>query len=58
MPLILATFVTSLHRDAKTRLRVDTELSEELEVNVRMHQGCVQSPFFFSVVVTVFISIA
>ena len=28
---------------AKTRVRVDCELSEELEVNVRMYQGSVLS---------------
>ena len=35
---------------AKTRVRVDFELSEEFEVKVRMHQGSVQSPFFAGVV--------
>ena len=36
-----------------TRLRVDNELSEEIEFKVWMHQGSVLSPFLFAVVVDV-----
>ena len=32
---------------------MDSELSEEFEVNVVMHQGSVLSPFLFAVVVDV-----
>ena len=43
----------SLYEGAKTRVRVDSELSEEFEVKVRMHRGSVLSPFLFAVVVDV-----
>ena len=43
----------SLYDGAKTRVRVDSELSEEFEVKVGMHQGSVLSPFLFVVVVDV-----
>ena len=36
-----------------TRVRVDSELSKEIEVKVGMHQGSVLSPFIFAVVVDV-----
>ena len=36
-----------------TRVRVDSELSEEFVVNVWMHQGSMLSPFLFAVVVNV-----
>ena len=32
---------------------MDSDDSEEFEVNVVMHQGCVQSPFLFAVVIDV-----
>ena len=37
----------SLCEIAKTRVRVDSELSEEFEVTVGMHQGSVLSPLSF-----------
>ena len=43
----------SLYEGAKTRVRVDSELSEEFEVKVGIHQGSVLSPFLFAVVVDV-----
>ena len=43
----------SLYEGAKIRVRVGSELSEEFEVNVGMHQGSVLSPFLFAVVVDV-----
>ena len=45
--------VMSLYEGAKTRVREDSALSEEFEVNVGMHQGSVLSPFLFAVVVDV-----
>ena len=41
----------SLNEGAKTRVKVDSELSEELKVKVGMHQRSVLSPFLFDVVV-------
>ena len=43
----------SLYNGAKTRSRVDFMLSEEFEVNVRMHHGSVLLPFLFALVVNV-----
>ena len=43
----------SLYEGAKTRVIVDSEMSEEFEVKVEMHQGSVQLPFLFAVVVDV-----
>ena len=43
----------SLYEGEKTRVRVDSELTYELEVKVGMHQGSVMSPFLFAVVVDV-----
>ena len=37
----------SLYEEEKTRVRVDFELSDEFEVKVGMHQGCVLSPVVF-----------
>ena len=45
--------VMSLHDGAKTRVRVDSELSKDFEVNVELHQGAMMSPFFAIVVVVV-----
>ena len=50
---VLVRSMMSLYEGAKTRVRVDSELSEEFEVKVWMHQGCVLSPFIFAVVVDV-----
>ena len=52
-PYVLVKPVTSLYEGAKTRVRVDSELSEELEVKVRIHQVNVQSPFLLAVMVYV-----
>ena len=43
----------SLYGGVKTRVRVDSELSEEQKLKVRMHQGSVLSPFIFSLVMDV-----
>ena len=50
-PDAMARSVMCLYEGAKTRVRVNSELSEELEAKVGMHQGCVLSPFLFAVVV-------
>ena len=39
--------MTSLYEGAKTRIRVDSELSAEFKAMVGMHQGSVLSPFRF-----------
>ena len=45
--VVLVGSVMSLYDGASTSVtRVDSVLSEEFEVNVVMHQGSVQSPFF------------
>ena len=43
---------------AKTRARVDSELSEEFEANIWIHQGSVLSFYLFSVVVNVVTELA
>ena len=48
----------SLYKGEKTRVRVDSELSEEFEVKVGMHQGSVLSPFLIAVVVDVVTELA
>ena len=47
-----------VYEGAKTRVRVDHELSEEFEVEVGMHQGSVLSPFCLAVVVDAFTEFA
>ena len=49
IPEALVRSVMSLYEGAKTRVGVDSELSEEFEVKVGMHQGSVLSPFVFAV---------
>ena len=53
IPEVLVRSVRSLYEGAKTRVGVDSELSEEFVVKVGMHQGSVLSPFLFAVVVDV-----
>ena len=45
---VLIRSVMSLYEGAKTRVRVDSELSEVFEAEVGMHQGSVLSHFFLS----------
>ena len=45
IPEVLVRSVMSLCEGAKTRVRVDSELLEEFEFNVGMHQGSVLSHF-------------
>ena len=58
MPDVLVRSVMSLYEGAKTRVRVDSELSEEFEVNVGMHQVSVLSPFLSAMVTDVVIEFA
>ena len=51
IPEVLARSVMSLYEGAKTRVIVDYELSEELEVKVGKHQGSVLPHFPFALVV-------
>ena len=53
IPEVLVRSVMSLYKAAKTRVRVDYELSEEFEVKVGMHQGSVLSHLLSAVVVDV-----
>ena len=53
IPEILVRSVMSLYDGAKTRVRLDSELSEEFEVKVWKHQGSVLSSFLPTVVVDV-----
>ena len=53
IPEDLVRSVMSLYEGAKTRVRVDSELSEDFDANVVMHQVSVLSPFLFAVVVNV-----
>ena len=46
-------WLISLYEGAKTWVVVDSELSEDFEVTVGMHQGSVLSPFLFALVVDV-----
>ena len=50
---VLVRSVIGLYEGAKIRVIVDSELSEEFEVKVGVHQGSVLSPFLFAVVVDV-----
>ena len=51
IPQVLVRSVMSLYEEAKTRIRLDSCLSEEFDVKVEVHQGSVLSPFLFAVVV-------
>ena len=53
MPEMLIRSVMRLYEGAKTRVRVDSELSAEFEVYMGMHQGPVLSPFYFAVVLDI-----
>ena len=43
----------SLYKGAKTRVRVDSQLSEEFEAKMGMHQGSALSNFLIAVTVDV-----
>ena len=43
----------SLYKGARTKVKVGTQLSDEFEVNVGVHQGSVISPLLFAIVIDV-----
>ena len=51
IPEVLVRSVMKLYEGAKTRVRMDIELSEEFEVKVGMPQKFVLSPFIFALMV-------
>ena len=51
IPEVLVTSVITLHERAKTRVRVDSELLEEIYIKMEMNQRSVLSPFLIAVVV-------
>ena len=53
IPDVFIRSLMSLYEGANTRVKVDSELSEDFEVEVEMHQGSVLSCFLFAVVVYV-----
>ena len=48
----------SLYEGAKTRVKVNSELSDQLEVKGSMYQGSAMSPFLLAVVVDVVTELA
>ena len=42
-----------LYKGARTKVKVETHLSEELEADVGVHKGSVLSPLLFAIVVDV-----
>ena len=58
IPDILVKTVMSLYDGARTKVRGDSELSEQFEAKVGMHQGYVLSPLLFAVVVDVVTELA
>ena len=50
IPEVLARSVMSLFEGAKTGIRMDSELLEEFDIKVEMHQGSVLSHSLFVVV--------
>ena len=53
IPEVLVRSMISMCKRAKTKVRVDTVLSEEFAANMGMHQESVLSPFLLAVVVDV-----
>ena len=50
---VLVRSLMSLYEGTTTRVRVDSELSDELEVTLGMQQGSVLSPLLYALVVEV-----
>ena len=53
IPEALVTAVMSLHKGARTKVKVVKRFSEEYEVNIGVHQGSVLSSLLFTIVVDV-----
>ena len=53
MAEVLVTSVMSQHEGAKTKVRVKSVLSEELDVKIEMHHGSALSPFLLAVIINV-----
>ena len=53
IPEALFTAVMSLYKGARTKVKVGTHLSEELEVNVGVHRGSVLPQLLSAIVVDV-----
>ena len=53
LPEVIVKAGMSLHHEAKTKVRVGSELSEEFLVQVGVHQGSVFSPLLFAITVEV-----
>ena len=51
LPEILVKAVMSLYKEAETKVRVGSGLSEEFTVKVGVHQGSVLSPLLFAMVI-------
>ena len=58
IPELIIRSVMRLYERTMTSVRVDSELSQELEVKERMHQGSVLSPFLLPFMVVVVTEIA
>ena len=58
IPEVFVRSVMSLYAGARTSIKVYSELSEEFEIKVGMHQGSVLSPFLFVVVIDVVTELA
>ena len=58
IPEVLVRSVIGLYEGARTRVRVDSELSKEFYLNVEVHHGSVLSPFLSAMVVDVVTQLA
>ena len=53
IPETMVRAVMSLYEGTKTKVKVGTHLSEEIEVNAGVHQGSVLSPLLIAIVIDV-----
>ena len=54
VPDVLVCIIKSFHTNTRTRVRVDGELLEEIEVNNGLRQGCTMAPFMFNLYACLF----